>query len=100
MGDFETAVRNAITAMGQGVEIDDATARVIVSLYHAGQASASYSFASTGNISDPTDVYRECFPGDYNSLTWDEQAVANMLGTYLVNRADRGPVAGWSKLWV
>lgn len=69
-------------------------------MYHDGQASASYSFTSTGAISDPTDVYRECFPAPYNSMSPDEQTLANMFGTYLGNRADRGPVEGWSKLWL
>lgn len=100
MGDFENVVHNARVAMGNGVEIDDATARVIGSLYHEGQFTVSYAFTSTGMISDPTDVYRECFPGPYNTLSHGEQTLADMFGTYLHNRMHRGAVDGWARLWV
>jgi hypothetical protein len=99
MGDLENAVHAARVAQGHDQEIDDATARVIASLYHEGQASVSYSFVSTGAIVDPTSVYREMFP-NYDALAPDEKLLASMFGTYLHNRPDRGPVAGWSRIWL
>jgi hypothetical protein len=82
-------------------EISDACARVIASWFHDGQSSAGYSFVSTGAIADPTDVYRDLTPGDvYNDQPEWMQAALSCLGTYLSNRADRGPVSGWSNLWV
>jgi hypothetical protein len=99
MGDLDKAVRAAREAQSNGAEISDAAARVIASMYHNGQASASYSFVSTGAISDPTDVYRECIT-DYAALSADERLLADMLGTYLANRADRSAVPGWSGLWL
>lgn len=72
---------------------------MIGALYHDGQASISYSFASTGAISDRTDVYRECFP-NYPALPDAEKIIADMFGTYLMTRAGLDRVPGWSDLWV
>ena len=80
-------------------EIDDATARVIGSIWHNGQASQSYLFASTGAILDPTSLYQELFPY-YDAMPGEEQLIADMMGTYLTAAGPRANVEGWSKLWV
>lgn len=99
MGDFEKVLAECEEAHGTVTEINDATARVIASMYHTGQGGLSYPFASTGLIASPTGVYRECF-SNYDTLTIEEKLVANMFGTYLLNREHRGTVAGWSDLWL
>lgn len=99
MGDFDKAVASAREAQAANCEIDDATARVIASMYHEGQASVTYSFTSTGAVTDPTDVYWEAFP-DYNALSAEEKLLADMFGTYLMVCGARPPVAGWSRLWL
>lgn len=99
MGDFEKVAQAAREAQNMGREIFDGEARTIAALFHNGQASPSYSFASTGAIEDPTELWRDLF-GDYSRLLPDEQLVADMMGTYLSARADRGPVPGWSHMWV
>lgn len=99
MGDFEKAVTSARTAQAANREIDDATARVIASMYHEGQSSITYAFTSTGAVTDPTDVYREAFP-NYDALMVEEKLLADMFGTYLMASGARSPVAGWSRLWL
>ena len=99
MSDFDKCVFNAREARFARREIDDATARVISSMYHDGQGSMSYSFTSTGAIVSKTAVYRECFP-DHAALDEDEKVIADMFGTYLLNREHVGAVSGWSNLWV
>lgn len=103
MNDEEKAILACEAAQAEGREIDDATARVIASLYHNGQASLGYSFASTGAIpEDTSDLWRDLF-GDVYNESWmgpKQRLMADMLGTYLINRADKGPVDGWSKIWL
>lgn len=102
MGDMENVMREVNAKEGRG-EISDACARVIASLYHDGQASQSYSFASTGTIANATALFRELFP-DYDSLSEDEKRMASMLGTYIIRATDangtRPPVGGWADLWL
>lgn len=102
MGDFDNAVRAARTAQDAGTEIDDATARTIASMYHSGQASVSYSFVSTGRIpATADDLWRDLWPDHaLPHLTAEERLLLSMFGTYCLNRSDRGPVEGWSRLWV
>jgi hypothetical protein len=76
-------------------EISDGAARTIASLYHDGSAAA-LAFASTGAIT--TDELWGHFFGNYSYSSPAERTIANMLGTYLLNRKDRGPVEGWSSL--
>lgn len=101
MSDFDNAVALSRAAEAAGQEIPDAVARVIASLYHEGQASVSYSFASTGAIPETADdLWREMWPSGYDGLSDDEKVLFGMFGTYALNRADRGPVPGWSRLWI
>lgn len=106
MGDMEKALAECYKAQGEGREITDACARVIASMYHNGQASRGYSFASTGYIGDSaygsSPLWRELFP-NYKDLPKDEALLADMLGTYLLARLCRGEmgkVEGWSQLWL
>lgn len=107
MGDMEKAVEACRTAQSRGVEISDACARVIASMYHGGQASDSYALASSGYVHDSEtttgDLCRELF-GDYWKLSEDEQLLYDMMGTYLLERDRNGRVSeaipGWSELWL
>jgi hypothetical protein len=99
MSDFDNAVSSARNAQNSGREIDDATARVIGSMYHEGQSTVSYAFVSTGAIIDVTDLYREMFPNT-EAMSADERLLASMFGTYTHTRPDRRGVAGWSTLWL
>jgi hypothetical protein len=82
-----------------GEEISDAAARTVAALWHDGSAPA-LSFLSTGAIVESTTVLWGRFFGDYSGLSARERLVADMFGTYLLNRSERGPVPGWSGLWV
>lgn len=85
---------------GQG-EITDACARVIASWWHNGQASLGYAFTSTGAIpDDPSDLWRELCAADYQRMAPQDKRAADALGTYLRAAGPRGPVDGWSTLWV
>lgn len=106
MGDMESALKECYRAQNEGREISDACARVIASMYHEGQASRSYSFASTGYIGDSaygtSPLWREMFP-NYTSMPKEEAFLADMMGTYLLARLRRdemGKVEGWSDLWL
>jgi antirestriction protein len=78
-------------------EVDDATARLIASQVHGGQASALYSLASTGNLADDRleGELRELYQSrDPRVRDW-----ASVLGTYALHREHRGLVDGWATLW-
>lgn len=99
MGDYENVMAEVHAAYGK-YEISDACARVIASMYHTGQASESYAFASTGAIPEESGyITRQLFP-ELDGLSADEMLILGALGTYLINRPDRGPVEGWSRLWL
>jgi hypothetical protein len=107
---FETQVRcvlsdydkvfEVIHEMAEDEEIPDAVARVIASWWHGGQASLGYSFVSTGAVPDDTsELWRELFK-EYRFMSLPDRRAADYMGTYLIRHAGRGPVAGWSGLWV
>jgi hypothetical protein len=98
MGDAEK-VASEVNAKSGREEISDACARVIASWWHGGQKSLGYSFVSTGAITDASDLWRELFP-DYSSLSDADKIAADMLGTYFTNAGTRGPIEGWSGLWL
>ena len=101
MSNDERAVNIACqTAQSEKREISDATARTIASWYHDGQWTDGYKFVSTGAISDPTALWRELVITLYEGETPANRLALDMLGTYLLNAGKRGPVAGWSDLWV
>jgi hypothetical protein len=111
-----------------GVEISDACARAIAALWHGGQRSRAYAFASTGAILSDADpdsdtpediryhdqhapslLWREIFLDtvdhhgtrctQYEALDPDWRLAADMFGTYLQQFTARGPQRGWSALW-
>lgn len=103
MSDEAKVYRNCAEAREAGREIDDATARVIASWYHDGGTSASYSFVSTGAITkDPGKLWAEFTREGTLYISGDERDKMTLLklAAYLIHRTDRGPVPGWSNLWV
>lgn len=106
MSDMKDAVAACKRAQRASVEIDHGTARTIASMYHEGQATIGYAFASSGVMLDVESdgVIRDLFPdGWHASASADERLLLDMLGTYLSERArngETGPVDGWSRLWV
>lgn len=92
--DIEVAVRYG------NREISDGTARAIASQWHDG-STVALSFTSTGTmLGDPSEVYRACGGDGFEKAGRTQQLALSMLGTYLQNRADRGPVDGWGDLWI
>ena len=93
----DEAIQDDITrAYAANVVIPDATARAIASQYHGGQATALYAFTSTGAITTDllTEVYAEL--GDATNRTH-----LRALTDYIIDYGStRGPVPGWSRLWV
>ena len=102
MTDEEAVLAECRSAQAEGREVSDACARTIASWWHSGQASLGYRFVSTGAITTPCDdlLHDLLEPGDYAEMDADDRLCADMLATYCLNRDDRGPVAGWSNLWV
>ncbi|WP_199431205.1 hypothetical protein [Qaidamihabitans albus] len=98
-GDLD-ALYHYLATLPLGEEISDAAARTIAALYHGGQASFGYSFASTGAITDPSDIWRDLFASTYLELPRTEQELADRLGTYLIRCGPRPPVPGWAELWI
>ncbi|WP_052428601.1 hypothetical protein [Actinopolyspora erythraea] len=86
-------------AQATGQPISHAAARMIAAAYHGGQATAGYSFASTGVIHDSDELLRDLFTG----IDHDASREKDALRHYLTDREQRGetdPVEGWSRLWL
>jgi hypothetical protein len=99
----EAVFAECLAAQQAGEEISDGCARTIAAWYQENGPSAE--FATTGAIpEDPSDVWRSCFYLNGRSMYPDMNAAmklaADMLGTYLTRAGTRGPVTGWSGLWV
>lgn len=95
------AVFAEVRAKSGKEEISDACARTIASWYHDGGTSDTYAFVSTGAIV-ADDLWRQfTYNGElYKSADADHKLALDALGTYLLNREDKGPVPGWSNLWI
>ncbi|WP_163513576.1 antirestriction protein ArdA [Fodinicola acaciae] len=92
----ERVIREGIgRALRDSNEIDDRTARYIASQLHEGQASAMYSLASTGAISEA--IHNELTAG-YDDLEPRVQWWVNWLGAYCLNRPSKAAVADWVEL--
>lgn len=89
-------------AQDEGREISDACARVIASWFSGGESAAGYAFVSTGTVPRDPDVvvWRELVGDTYATHPAWLRLALDALGTYLVRAGERGPVEGWSKLWV
>ncbi|MFJ6416519.1 antirestriction protein ArdA [Paeniglutamicibacter sp. NPDC091659] len=89
-----------IEAIAEEREITDAAARVMASQLHGGQWTALYELASTGSIDE------ERLPHEFVELYNEETAsiqvkdMVNLLGTYCINREDKGSQSGWSLQWI
>ena len=90
----ERVIREGIeAALAENREIDDRTARYIASQLHEGQGSALYSLASTGAISEEVhDELTRNFDQQSEQAKW----WINWLGTYCLNRENKGPVPDWA----
>jgi hypothetical protein len=111
MDDLDKIHAEVAAAEHEDREISNACARMIASLWHSGQGTLGYSFASTGEIpDDPGLVWRDLFGPwrdprrselkAYAKATRQDQRVMDALGSYLRNAGPREPVAGWSDKWL
>jgi hypothetical protein len=101
MSDTQKIAAEVDAASAAGREISDACARVIASQWYSENAGAS--FVTTGAVvTDPDTLWRILFVPEYEngSMTAADKRAADMLGTYLVRHGQRGPVDGWSRLWL
>jgi hypothetical protein len=94
MSDIHAILVECVNARSQGREISDACARMIGAQFHDGQFSDTYKFVSTGAVTRPADLWHAFFG------TRGESLMSDMLGTYLLAAGPRGPVTGWSDLWI
>lgn len=101
IGDELAVDREVRAAQAAEREISDGCARVIASWWYSGDCDLAYAFVSTGAIvvDDACELWR-ILASDYRSQPLWMRRALDSLGTYLINRADRGPVSGWSGLWV
>jgi hypothetical protein len=98
--DLDLARAECARAAAEGRKISDACARVIASLYHEGGTSPSASFAAAGVIpADPACLWQDLFGAVYGRMGPDK-ALADMFRAYLADAGQRGPVSGWSRLWL
>lgn len=97
----QSAVFAEVRAKSGREEISDGCARTIASWYHDGGVSDTYAFVSTGAIRSD-ELWRQFTNGGalYESASADDKRALDALGTYLLKRKEKGPVAGWSDMWV
>lgn len=96
------AIKKAHENFGETHIISDAAARMIASQLHGGQASALYSFTSTGAVSMEVieEVDREIRDESHSD---EVREWADELQQYLIRRhytEQTDAVEGWSKLWL
>jgi hypothetical protein len=99
MSDFDK-IDAHLSALADGDVISDACARMIASQWHGGQFSALYALASSGAI-EAVDVSREL--QGVQAVTQrpaSHTAELNALAAYVRHHGARGPVPGWSSLWL
>ena len=98
------AVAQALTdAYAYDTEISDGAARTIATWFHSpANGDAALRFIATGAITGGDDaVIRGLYSSaEYDAMTPFDQECVSFLGTYLLNREERGAVANWSRLWV
>jgi hypothetical protein len=98
MSDNKRIASGIAAAKSEGRELDDLTAKMIAAQFHDGSQEA-LAFLSTGTkLGDASLVWRAFFGDCYDRLGKSDKEAADWLGTYLVNRADRGPIPGWENL--
>lgn len=96
-----SAVLAEVQAKSGKEEISDGCARTIASWYHDGGVSDTYAFVSSGAIVADS-LWRQFTNNGtlYDSADADDKLALDALGTYLLNRENKGPVPGWSELWI
>jgi hypothetical protein len=75
-------------AAERGVEISDGCVEAIAGLWHSGQGSPFYAFASSGHF-DRAELLRELsdtIATSYALASPADRAQLDMMGTYLTNR--------------
>jgi hypothetical protein len=79
--------------------IDDTTARMTAAQMHGGMVTKMYSLASSGAIDSEGldgEISRDL---DDEHMPEDGKRWLGYLALYVQEHGDRGPVAGWSRLW-
>jgi hypothetical protein len=99
MNDDEMILMECQRAQAEGREISDGCARAIAAQWHS-PGNSTAAFSTTGAIIGTDSLWGDFFLPEYESLNADDKLAADMLGTYLLNAGERGPVSGWSELWV
>lgn len=98
-------IRSAIESLADSTDkpfINDATARMIASQLHGGQASELYSFTSTGAVSTDlaAEIQREVDDEKHSDETreWADQLLQYFIRRLMDDEVE--PVEGWNKLWL
>lgn len=103
MEDMEMVFKHVRAAKRDGKEISDACVRVVASLHHNG-GTASYGLASTGTVpKDISELWVELFGPShevYQEADNNTRDMFDAMSSYLRAHAGRGPVSGWSRLWL
>jgi hypothetical protein len=98
MSDDEQISREVRRADFTDEPINDACARMIAAQWHGGQATAMCSFATTGAITPA--LYDEVDREVHAHWNTFDGPILKALGYYIQHRGERGPVPGWSNLWL
>lgn len=94
----ERIIIGAVNDFVDGKGISELQAKVIASQWHGGQASALYSFASTGAINDEAirgELYQTL--KDQKPFSQDDLAL-QALTNFIISRGSRGPQSEWPLL--
>lgn len=83
-----------------GVPIDHAAARMIAAMLHDGQASATYSFASTGAIDEDRLLSEMLTTFVHPDTEPDVKQWIDKFAQYMTSREDKGAQEGWADEWI
>jgi hypothetical protein len=79
--------------------IDHATARTVAEFWARLWEPADYAFYKTGEITiDPTQLWDQMSCAVSYTTSYQHRMMLDMLGSYLTEREDRGPIEGWEQL--
>lgn len=96
--DDDTAIAAEIAALSGDDVISDGCARTIAAQWHSGQLSPLYALTSSGAIVDG--VPAEIDAAVTETTVVDDLSALQELSRYADYHGTRGPVDGWSSLWV
>lgn len=97
--DDSAIARECAAAQAAGREISDGCARAIASQYHS-PGNDTAAFSTAGAIVNASELWGDLFLPEYATMDAAQRLAADMLGTYILNAGNRGPVPGWSEVWV